>query len=188
MNSSESNQHANRSFRSLLLNEGIGSFWHLKEVLCRHFPELEFETGPASDLIGNFDVYFVCDDDHNNLQIVSDCVASKRVRQIRAHHSDALVIAVSSTTFDRTTLKTLVNAGCDGVYENATPEDTTSVIEAISNYFDHLEDMNSTDRRSGIIGLIQSMRHLLRDWNRCLLRQKSLSDHQDYVEPLDRAA
>jgi len=182
--------HVNRSFRSLLLNDDVGSFWHLKEVLCKQFPGLEFESGRVTDLIGNFDVYFVCDVHQDTSQDPNRGDPGKLVRQIRAHHSDALVIAVSSTAFNPLTLKALVNAGCHGVYENATPEDTSSIIEIISDQLDHLDDAETTGRQygSGVVGLIQSMRQLLRDWNRCLLRQKSLSDHQDYAEPLDRAA
>ena len=143
MKTSDSNPYVNRSFRSLLLNDDVGSFWHLKEVVCRQFPGLDFEAGRPSDVIDKFDVYFVCDVHQDTSQDRREGGASKLVRQIRAHHSDALVIAVSSTAFNAVALKALVNAGCHGVYENATPEDTSQVIEIISDHLDHLDDAQS---------------------------------------------
>jgi DNA-binding response OmpR family regulator len=100
--------------------------------------------------------------------LVVDCRArgADAIRILRAEAQDALILAIVDG-LDRDPLKELVNAGVDGVYDEAQASDLEQLVGRIRAFVTrHAESPNT----QGLLGVMRSMSDLVRQWNRRLDR------------------
>jgi DNA-binding NarL/FixJ family response regulator len=150
----------NTSADVLLMDDDI---WFSRAFRARFqatFPEVHLETTTEPKVEPGYAVYFV-DNDFGGKKL-----AGEIARQIRALDLDALIIAISAN-LDATTLKTLINLGCNGAFDKSS---STSLLEAFSivqRYFEARADLEQQKfKRRGFSSTISAIASLLTEWNR----------------------
>ncbi|CAN5140915.1 hypothetical protein BH10PLA2_BH10PLA2_26800 [soil metagenome] len=134
------------------------------------FPDVELKTTTAPKVAPGYSVYFV-DNDFNGKAHAGDLA-----RQIRALDLDVLIIAISGS-LDATTLKTLINLGCNGAFDKSSPNSLLEVFAVVQKYFEarNAQDQEKNKRR-GFVSTISSIASLLTEWNRRYDTQLKLAD------------
>ncbi len=145
----------NPQIEALVLDDDIWSLRLVKAALQECFPEVRVHTREVPDISGDFDLYFI-DNDFNGTRVLPGLAA-----ELRERRPDSLIIAFSAT-LDAPTLKALLNAGCDGACDKSVYGDLDEAMSIVRAYVDQ---RNQGTRRHGAI---QSIRELLREWNRRL--------------------
>ena len=147
-----------RSQRALILDDHVPTLNLLVHQLEEAFPDLVIETRTTPDPRGQFDLFLI----DNNFG--GRACAEALVRQIRAVHPTALVVAFSST-LNRRVLKALLNAGCSGVCDKSAPEDLASLTRMARVYLEELR-ASGRGRGGGVVRAARAIRQLLEAWNR----------------------
>jgi len=145
---------------ALLVDDDPIALEHLELLLSSRFPDLEITTRREPDVAGRFDFYFL-DNDFGGRTL-----AGELAREIRAHDKAATVVAFSGR-LDVDTLKSLINAGCDGACEKGVPSSWRPILGLVE---ERLADMVASHRRAaGAFGGVKhaagSIRDLLEEWN-----------------------
>jgi N-acetylglucosaminyldiphosphoundecaprenol N-acetyl-beta-D-mannosaminyltransferase len=145
---------------ALLVDDDPVALEHLELLLTSRFPDLDVTTRRMPDVSGRFDFYFVDNDFEGEL------MAGDLARAIKARDKTATVVAFSGR-LDVDTLKSLINAGCDGACEKGVPSSWRPILALVEK---RLGDMvASHSRAAGAFGGVKhaagSIRDLLEDWN-----------------------
>jgi DNA-binding NarL/FixJ family response regulator len=142
---------------ALVVDDDVWSLRLIKGLLRECFPELRVETRTEPDCEGEYDIFFVDDDFHGTR------VAADLARQIRTQNPEALVIAYSAN-LDASTLKSLINAGCNGACDKSVSSDLPHAIEIVRAF---IESKRVTDlpARTSFVETVRSVRDLIREWN-----------------------
>ena len=92
--------------------------------------------------------------------------AGKLARDIRTRRKDATVVAFSSR-LDIETLKSLINAGCDGAAEKGVPSSWRPILVLVERRLAQM--VHDHAREAGAFGGVRhaagSIRDILEDWN-----------------------
>ena len=146
------------TYRALLLDDDPWALRLLESHLNHRFLELELELRQdPDDLSGSFDVYLLDNEFHHRARAI------ELARRIRAEHPEALVVAFSAT-LSASTLRALINAGCNGACDKSDPGEMEQVLEIVGSFLKAQEARPS----GGLRGAISEIRSLLREWNRRL--------------------
>ena len=132
-------------------------------------PRIEVREEP--DPSGEFDVWFL-DNEFEGRKLAPELTV-----EVREKNPDALIFACSAT-LDASCLKELLNAGADGACDKSLPEDLISAMGVIRAYAAELPARRAGGRgrpRGGVLGAIESIRGLLREWNSRLDREETAS-------------
>lgn len=149
------------SLKALVIDDDPDASAWLAYMLHERFPELDVVTREEPDLSGSFDLYFV-DNDFNGKSLSAELATA-----IRAANPAAMIVAFSAR-LDSQTLKLLVNAGCDGACEKNVPADVEQMLRIVSAYLDRRQAETQERSKSGLFAAVNSIRTLLREWNRRL--------------------
>jgi hypothetical protein len=134
------------------------------------FPDVELKTTTEPKVEPGFSVYFV-DNDFNGKAHAGDLA-----KQIRALDLDALIIAISGS-LDASTLKTLINLGCNGAFDKSSPNSLMEVFAVVQKYFEARNAAaQERNKRRGFVSTISSIASLLTEWNRRFDTQLKLAD------------
>ncbi|MHC5114570.1 MAG: hypothetical protein ACYTGP_09105 [Planctomycetota bacterium] len=143
---------------ALVVDDDIWSLRLMKGLLSECFPDLQVHTRETPDCHGSYDLYFI-DNDFNG-----ECVACELAAGIRRDHPDALIIAYSAN-LDATTLKALINAGCNGACDKSNPADIPRAMEIVRAFIESRLMAEDRPPPGGLIRTIRSVRDLLSEWN-----------------------
>ena len=118
------------------------------------------------DPTGDFDLYFL-DDDFEGVRL-----AGRLARRIRAQRPEAVILAFSAS-LDMTTLKELLNAGCNGVCDKKVPEDMPHMLEALDRCMEEIEDRRQAPP-ANLTGrfILNTFKELFQEWNKRLESQE----------------
>ena len=92
--------------------------------------------------------------------------------EIRGRRPGALIVAFSAA-LDSSSLKHLINEGCNGACDKSEPSDLRRAMEIVARYVEHAAPAADSRARPGMQGTLESIRGLLREWNTRLDRQAS---------------
>jgi len=127
--------------------------------LKKRFPELRVETQQEPRAFGAYDIYIL----DNNFQ--GRPLAVDLAEHIKQQQPDSLVLALSGTLC-ATTLKRLLNCGCDGAFDKSIPSDIDLLLETIS------EQLNNTNQfvrkrapQARVVDTARAIAGLIQDWN-----------------------
>ncbi|MFN3193143.1 MAG: hypothetical protein ACE361_21715 [Aureliella sp.] len=167
--------------RALIVDDDSDASALLQHRLRRVFPDLQIETRTEPDVTGEFDVYFL----DNDFGGVSE--AGRLTEAIRSEQPGALVIAFSAC-LDNRTLRQLVNAECNRVFEKDGDGEFDRLLEIVRHY---IQSHHGVSRRAvksiGLTETISSIADLLREWNRRLDSQ-SRANQNDAAERTQEVA
>lgn len=146
--------------RALLVDDDPMALEHLELLLSSRFPDLELTTRRVPDVSGDFDFYFL------DNEFGGELLAGKLAREIRARAKPATVVAFSGR-LNIDTLKSLINAGCDGAAEKGVPSSWRPILTLVEQ---RLADMVASHRRAagpfgGVKHAAGSIRDILEQWN-----------------------
>jgi DNA-binding NarL/FixJ family response regulator len=142
--------------RALLLDDDPWALELLSAHLRARFPDLVLETRTTPEPEGGFDLYLI-DNDFGGPPL-----AGQLARRIRAVSPDALVVAFSATLCPDT-LRSLINAGCNGACDKSDPAELQQLLDIVGSFL-----AARPQPRRGLRGAIHDVRALLREWNRRL--------------------
>ena len=143
---------------TLLIDDDPSAVEYLSYLLHRELPQLKVTSRLNPDVGGRFDVYLIDND------FAGRRIAGQLTEEIRLRQPDALVIAFSAS-LDNSTLKELINAGCDAVADKANPDDHDMLLELIRRYgraYRSAQSRTASIKRQPIVDSIVS---LIREWN-----------------------
>jgi DNA-binding NarL/FixJ family response regulator len=143
---------------ALVVDDDIWSLRFLEGLLREFFPELLVETREVPDCSGQFDLYFI-DNDFNGRRVAGELASA-----IRKHDPDALIIAYSAN-LDADTLKSLINAGCNGACDKSSHSDVSRAMQVARAFIKERIEAQSRVFGGGFTNMICSVRELLREWN-----------------------
>jgi DNA-binding NarL/FixJ family response regulator len=129
--------------------------------LLAQFPHSEITSTTDPVVTPDYHVYFV-DNDFGGTKL-----ATLLLRQIRELNPNALVIAMSSS-LDQPALESLMNGGCNAIYNKNCPEQADEVFEVIENYTNIIRNKQSLNNRTPLRGIIHSLQALIQQWNQRL--------------------
>lgn len=145
--------------RALIVDDDPDSVEFLRFKLTRRFPNMQIETRNCPDVSGNYDLYFL-DNDFGGCRLAA-ILASK----IRSQQPNSLIIGFSSY-LDVDTLKGLIDAGCASVCDKRSCHELVRMLDVVECYTgNHAEFRERSVPSRGLIGTIQSITELLREWN-----------------------
>jgi DNA-binding NarL/FixJ family response regulator len=142
--------------RALILDDDEWALRLIRYVLEESLPGVEIVERQTPDIVGDFDVYIV-DNDFGGARRAAQIVPS-----IREGRPEALVVAFSAT-LDRTTLKTLLNAGCNAAFEKSRPNDLEALSRVAREYAKSRRTRSEPGR--GVIASARAIRDLIHEWN-----------------------
>ncbi len=152
--------YGQRKPRALLVDDDSFALDHLELLLSTHFPEVEFEKRTRADVSGRFDFYFIDNDFDGEKR------AARLASKVRAEWPDALIFAFSAE-LDGDTLKSLINAGCNGVCDKNDLGRWKPVLDQVRENLATraAEHRQETAAFGGVRHAAGSIQMLLRDWN-----------------------
>lgn len=149
----------NTPVRALILDDDPLAQQTLQAHLEAEIPGVSVTCRLEPDPQGDFDIYFL----DNQFDGV-DC-AARLAKEIRQNTAEKLVIAFSGTLNSKI-LKSLINAGCDGVCDKTEPDDLPNALRIARNFADSLKSQpDAPPGPSGVIGAVRAISDLLREWN-----------------------
>ncbi len=157
-----------RQVEALVMDDDLWSLRMMKGILRECFPQMQIHVRDEADCSGDYDIYYL-DNDFNGYR-----VAARFASEIRARRPDALIIAYSAN-LDADTLKSLINAGCNGVCDKGQPDDLPRTMEITRAYVEALLAPASPSRPTGVTHTIRSAKELLHEWNSRLDREERLA-------------
>jgi len=156
-----------RPFRALVLDDDKWALRLIRFVLEEALPGITIDERETPDIQGEYDVYIV-DNDFEGARW-----ASRIVPYIRERQPSALIVAFSGT-LDRTTLKSLLNAGCDMALEKGRPDDLEELSRATRSFAKSRREAPQQPR--GVIESARVIRDLIHEWNMRLGREEEVFD------------
>jgi DNA-binding NarL/FixJ family response regulator len=131
--------------------------------LNKRFPDLRVETQQEPMAIGTYDIY-ILDNDFQGRPLAADLA-----EQIKRQQPDSLVLALSGTLC-ATTLKRLLNCGCDGAFDKSIPSDVDLLIATISEHVNNPNQSSIKKRepQARVVETARAIAGLIQDWNRRL--------------------
>jgi DNA-binding NarL/FixJ family response regulator len=150
--------------RALILDDDEWALRLIRYVLEEGLPGVEIVERRTPDAHGEFDIYIV-DNDFGGSRCAAEIVPS-----IRARRPAALVVAFSAT-LDRTTLKALLNAGCNSAFEKGRPNDLQALSQIVCEYA-RSRPLHGETRR-GVAESAKAIRELIHEWNVRLSRDEA---------------
>jgi DNA-binding response OmpR family regulator len=151
--------------RILIVDDDTDASEFLEYRLRKAIPQAHIETRDTPEVSGGFDIYLLDND------FGGEMFAGVLAQSIRRIQRDALVIAFSAH-LDATTLKQLINAGCDGACEKHEPEEVDQLMNVIRSFVSSwTNNRRHPSSRKGLVATILSITELLREWNRRLDNQ-----------------
>ena len=146
--------------KALLLDDDEYALEYLRAILEERFENLDVEVRLRPDPSGSFDLFFI-DDDFDGVRL-----AGKLARKVRAQDANAIVLAFSAS-LDESTLKELLNAGCDGVCDKKVPGDMPAMLDAVERAIEAIQKVRREPARDAV-HLFSTLKGLFREWNRRL--------------------
>ncbi len=147
--------------------------------LNKRFPDLRVETRQEPMAIGTYDIY-ILDNDFQGRPLAADLA-----EQIKRQQPDSLVLALSGMLCT-TTLKRLLNCGCDGAFDKSIPSDVDLLIATISEHVNNPNQSSIKKRepQTRVVETARAIAGLIQDWNRRLeleekREQGRISDKHD---------
>ena len=132
----------------------------LETRIQSRFPDATVETRSKPIAVGVYDIY-ILDNDFQGRSLAADLA-----EEIKKNQPDSMVAALSGTLC-ATTLKRLVNCGCDGAFDKSDPTEIDALIRALEHYLNKQQESSPKSGLSGA-GLLETTRaisNLIRDWN-----------------------
>jgi DNA-binding NarL/FixJ family response regulator len=157
-----------RQVEALVVDDDLWSLRMMKGLLRECFPQMQVHVRSEPDCSGDYNIYFL-DNDFDGCR-----VAARFASEIRARRPDALIIAYSAN-LDADTLKSLINAGCNGACDKSQPGDLPQTMEITRAYVESLMAPASRSTPTGVIHTLRSAKDLLREWNSRLDREEQLA-------------
>ena len=156
--------------KALVVDDDIWSLRMITGMLAQCFPDIAVEAREEPDCSGDFDIYFI-DNDFNGRPLAKDLAI-----EIRQRDPDALVVAVSSK-LDSDLLRELINLGCNGACDKSVAGDMPRAMEIVGAFIETRARMAAatsveSSSSGGLVGTINSIRGLLREWNQRLEQQE----------------
>jgi DNA-binding NarL/FixJ family response regulator len=152
--------------RVLVLDDDPMAAAMIKARIHQYLPgsHVQLEAQPKAS--PGYDIYFI-DNDFDGQAMGHDLI-----EEVRRLAPRALVVAFSGT-LDAALLRRLMNLGCDAVCDKSHPEEFPDALRTVRDYVDLLEveARPNQNARLGLVDLVQSLRGLLKDWNRRLDRR-----------------
>lgn len=124
-------------------------------------PDVQVDINLSPEVAEGYHIYFIDNDFHGKrhglrlLQKVQDVAPQAMIVSFSAHLDDEL-------------LKKMVNRGCDAVLDKTSPGDFDDVLLCLQNYVSYLKHQGTPVEQMRFIGLVDSLRDLLREWNKRL--------------------
>ena len=159
---------ASRRLRALIVDDDKWALRLIRYVLEESIPDLEIEERQDPEISGEFDIYVV-DNDFGGARRAAQIVPA-----IREENPNGLVVAFSAT-LDRSTLKTLLNAGCDAAFEKGRPDDLEALSRVALEFAKTARNRSESDR--GVVASARVIRDLIRAWNE-RLNHEERADHE----------
>jgi DNA-binding NarL/FixJ family response regulator len=135
----------------------------MKARLSAQFPDSIITSTTDPVVAPDHHVYLV-DNDFGGTRL-----AVHLLRQIRELNPNALVIAMSSS-LDQDALESLMNGGCNAIYNKSCPNQAKEVFEVIENYTNIIKNKHSLDHRAPLRGILHSLQALIKQWNQRLAK------------------
>ena len=132
----------------------------LETRIQSRFPDATVETRSKPIAVGVYDVY-ILDNDFQGRSLAADLA-----EEIKKNQPGSMVAALSGTLCT-TTLKRLVNCGCDGAFDKSDPTEIDALMRALEQYLNKQQESSPKSGLSGA-GLLETTRaisKLIRDWN-----------------------
>ncbi|MEO0481456.1 MAG: response regulator [Planctomycetota bacterium] len=149
-----------RVLRALIVDDDPFAADMLSTRLRQQLPTLDIETVDRPEPRSGHDVYLI-DNDFGGIKL-----GTRLAKSLRATNPESLIVAFSGT-LDATTLKELLNAGCNGACEKGQERDLSVLIELVKR-FSETQQKAQEDR--GIGSVLRSLGDLLKQWNKRLDR------------------
>jgi DNA-binding NarL/FixJ family response regulator len=143
---------------ALVVDDDIWSLRLMKGLLGECFPRIGVHVRQTPDCHGAFDIYFIDND------FAGEPIAARLAAEIRSRQPDALIIAYSAN-LDATTLKALINAGCNGACDKSNPADLPRAMTIVREFIEARLAGGREREGRGLIETIRSVRGLLHEWN-----------------------
>ena len=165
----------NRSPAIMILDDDPVFLKILSLRIKKRFPDLSVQCQNRPVAIGVFDIYILDNDFHGHP------LAAELVELIKEQQPDSLVLALSATLCN-STLKRLINCGCDGAFDKTIPGEIDMLISLIQ---DHVENSRFVSNRSlpaqtRVLETARAISGLIQDWNnRLTLEERRKSSEQE---------
>ena len=155
---------ASCGIRTLILDDDEWALRLIRYVLEESLPGVEIEERESPEISGQFDIYIV-DNDFDGARR-----AAQIVPLVREQNPEALIVAFSGT-LDRSTLKTLLNAGCNAAFEKGRPNDLEALSQVAREYAKSNRDRS--EPRRGVFESARVIRDLIHEWNERITQEES---------------
>ena len=165
----------NRSPAILILDDDPVFLKILSLRIKKRLPDITVEGAQKPFAIGVFDIY-VLDNDFQGHSL-----AAELAEHIKRRQPDSLVLALSATLCN-STLKRLINCGCDGAFDKTIPDEIDTLISLIQ---DHVENSRFVSKRSlpaqtRVMDTARAISGLIQDWNnRLTLEERRESSEKE---------
>ena len=128
--------------------------------LNKRFPDLRVETQQEPLAIGAYDIY-ILDNDFQGRPLAADLA-----EHIKRQQPDSLVLALSGTLC-ATTLKRLLNCGCDGAFDKSIPSDIDLLLATISERLNNVNQsiVKKREPQASVVETARAIAGLIQDWN-----------------------
>ena len=146
--------------RALILDDDPWASALFAQHLQIRFPSIEVAIRAKPAPSPGFDLYVIDNEFEGTRE------AARLAGEIRRENPDALVIACSAT-LDADLLRTLINAGCDGVCVKGDIGELEQVLRIAGRHFERRRAQGS-----GLQTTVHAVTDLLRQWNSRLVRQE----------------
>lgn len=156
----KSGRYGTRRPSALLVDDDPFALDHLEVILTTNFPELDVVKRTEPDASGGHDFYFLDNDFDGEL------IAPRLAAAVREENPDATIFAFSAA-LDVSSLKGLINAGCDGACDKSDPASWRPIIEHMRLRLAELAEGHAQRSRAfgGVRHAAASIQLLLQDWN-----------------------
>ena len=150
----------NRSPAILILDDDPVFLNLLSLRIKNRLPDVNIEGAQKPFAIGVFDIY-VLDNDFQGQSLAADLA-----EHIKSRQPDSLVLALSATLC-KSTLKRLINCGCDGAFDKTIPKEIDALVSLIQ---DHVENSRFLPKQSlpsqnRVLETARAISGLIQDWN-----------------------
>jgi DNA-binding NtrC family response regulator len=149
---------------SILILDDDPVFLKLLELrINRRFPDITVDIRQHPVAVGIYDIY-ILDNDFQGRPLAADLA-----EEIKKTQPLSLVLALSGALCN-STLKRLINCGCNGAFDKSAPSEIDELLLVIDQHLKN-QQSNISKNRSGsryVMDTARSISTLIQDWNRRL--------------------
>lgn len=158
----------NKSPTVLILDDDRFFLKLLSLRLKRKFPDLVVESRAQPVANGSYDIYILDND------FLGRPLAAELAEDIKRQQSKSIILVLSGT-LSKSTLKRLINCGCEGAFDKSIPKEIDALVDSIADYLRSADLTTVENRRpySNILDTARAITGLIQDWNRRLELEES---------------